>query len=129
MKNILMVDFDPGEFPELLKLHDMEFCRTIWNGGQTDLPLNGASLVFFNAEYQNLHSSTVHQNNAIKLRALLDEGAAVFVFLGTCATFHLRNLIGLPSNIGAQGPSNPATSQSFLPVNEAAPLARVFELY
>lgn len=132
MINPLMVDFNPLELTELGQ-YGMKFCKTIWNLGDGELPLEDASVVFFNASYLDQLSTTVHLHESKKVRALLDQGSAVFVFLGECQTFQLRNLIGIPSDIQILGPGQrvpPAVIQELVNIDgPAGPLARIFELH
>ncbi|MDO8431870.1 MAG: hypothetical protein Q7S58_05600 [Candidatus Binatus sp.] len=107
---VLLVDFIPGGV--CLQTQDAvnklslitgalgdryEFHRTAtaWNGGNAPLELNNADIVFINANYSDLESSSLHTNEHRNLQRLLKNGSAVFVFVGNSRPFHIENLTGV----------------------------------
>lgn len=96
LTNVALIDFPPGALAHLAGIKEY---RTIWNGGDTDLDLQGSQIVFVNANYVDQASATVHLRENRKIQEVLNSEGLVVVFLGRCQTFHLRNLVGVTSDI------------------------------
>jgi hypothetical protein len=110
---VLLVDFSADSIGQLKKIEEeFDFVQysTIWNGGGSDLDLQGASVVFVNASYQDQNSSTVHAGDGKQIRDLLQSGGLVVFFLGNPQSFHVANLIGMPISIGSVANQGPFTN-------------------
>jgi hypothetical protein len=80
---------------------------TAWRGGQAPLDLHNADVIFINANYDDLNSSSLHSNEGEHIQTAVEKGAAVFVFVGSCKSFHLKNLLGDTVFVGAQQDNSP----------------------
>ncbi len=92
---VLLIDFNPDSIRKLKELEnefDFVSCSTIWNGGDRNLDLHGADVVFVNANYHDQSSSTVHLGDGEQVRELLQSGGLVVFFLGNPPNFSRRKL-------------------------------------
>lgn len=79
--------------------HTVTHLRSIWNGGTEELDLSGADVLFIFGNYLDTVSSTVHVNVNRQTAALLQKGAVVVMFLNNAMTFHIQNLLNIPSGV------------------------------
>src|SRR5437867_3201757 len=128
MANIALIDLPADTLGSLAEQHTVRVYKTRWNDGQEDLNLaDGTHLVFIIADHRDISSLALHTAVDQMWRGVVDRGGAVFVFVGQhCTPHHIRNLVGIPTNLQIAGtPQIPA--QCF--VDDPSPLDVVFSRF